>query len=87
MRSIRTAASARLKDEGRVISHETLFIPFHCSETSYLSSISAYIGIPSSSIFTFNKEDHTLGNMLRSRLLQSDKVSFSGYKVPHPLEA
>ncbi|MCJ1230979.1 DNA-directed RNA polymerase II core subunit [Toensbergia leucococca] len=41
--------------------------------------------ITSSSIFTFNKEDHTLGNMLRSRLLQSPKVMFAGYKVPHPL--
>lgn len=42
-------------------------------------------GIPSSSIFTFNKEDHTLGNLLRSRLLQSPHVKFAGYKVPHPL--
>ncbi|KAL8934441.1 MAG: hypothetical protein Q9216_005913 [Gyalolechia sp. 2 TL-2023] len=41
--------------------------------------------IPSTSVFTFNKEDHTLGNMLRSRLLQSPNVLFSGYKVPHPL--
>ncbi|KAI9874810.1 MAG: DNA-directed RNA polymerase II core subunit [Pleopsidium flavum] len=41
--------------------------------------------IPSSSLFTFNKEDHTLGNMLRSRLLQSNHVTFAGYKVPHPL--
>ncbi|KAK4691914.1 DNA-directed RNA polymerase II subunit RPB11, partial [Lecanoromycetidae sp. Uapishka_2] len=41
--------------------------------------------IQSSSIFTFKKEDHTLGNMLRSRLLQSPHVSFAGYKVPHPL--
>lgn len=41
--------------------------------------------IPSTSVFTFNKEDHTLGNMLRSRLLQSPHVLFSGYKVPHPL--
>lgn len=43
------------------------------------------IGIPSTSVFTFNKEDHTLGNMLRARLLQSPHVLFSGYKVPHPL--
>ncbi|KAL9126933.1 MAG: hypothetical protein Q9217_004091 [Psora testacea] len=43
--------------------------------------------IPSSSIFTFNKEDHTLGNLLSSRLLQSPHVTFSGYKVPHPLVA
>ncbi|MCJ1288435.1 DNA-directed RNA polymerase II core subunit [Xylographa opegraphella] len=41
--------------------------------------------IPSSSLFTFNKEDHTLGNLLRSRLLQSPHVTFSGYRVPHPL--
>ncbi|KAL2000348.1 hypothetical protein VTN02DRAFT_3222 [Thermoascus thermophilus] len=41
--------------------------------------------IPSSAIFTFNKEDHTLGNLLRSRLLQSSHVLFAGYKVPHPL--
>ncbi|MCJ1464070.1 DNA-directed RNA polymerase II core subunit [Pseudocyphellaria aurata] len=43
--------------------------------------------IPSSSIFTFNKEDHTLGNVIRSRLLQYPFVLFAAYKVPHPLEA
>ena len=42
-------------------------------------------GIPSSSLFTFNKEDHTLGNLLRSRLLQSNHVTFAGYRVSHPL--
>ncbi|KAL9603348.1 MAG: hypothetical protein Q9219_001210 [cf. Caloplaca sp. 3 TL-2023] len=41
--------------------------------------------IPSTSVFTFNKEDHTLGNMLRARLYQSPHILFSGYKVPHPL--
>ncbi|SLM38876.1 dna-directed rna polymerase ii [Lasallia pustulata] len=41
--------------------------------------------IPSTSIFAFNKEDHTLGNLLRSRLLQSSHVNFAGYRVPHPL--
>ncbi len=46
---------------------------------------SPHLGIPSTSVFTFNKEDHTLGNMLRARLLQSPHVLFSGYKVPHPL--
>ena len=43
------------------------------------------VGVQSASVFTFNREDHTLGNMLRSRLLQSPHVHFSGYKVPHPL--
>ncbi|KAB8304534.1 hypothetical protein EYC80_003920 [Monilinia laxa] len=40
---------------------------------------------PNSSIFTFNKEDHTLGNMLRAHLLKDPHVIFSGYKIPHPL--
>ncbi|KAL9120459.1 MAG: hypothetical protein Q9187_002988 [Circinaria calcarea] len=41
--------------------------------------------IASTSIFVFNKEDHTLGNMVRSRLLKSPHVKFAGYRVPHPL--
>lgn len=39
------------------------------------------IGIPSTAIFTLNKEDHTLGNLLRSQLLKNPRVLFSGYKV------
>ncbi len=35
---------------------------------------------PNSSIFTFNKEDHTLANMLRGQLLKDDRVLFAGYK-------
>lgn len=46
----------------------------------------AMLGIPSASIFTFNKEDHTLGNLIRSQLFHSEHILFSGYKVPHPLE-
>lgn len=43
------------------------------------------LGIPDTSTFTFNKEDHTLGNMLTARLHQSQHVVFAAYKVPHPL--
>jgi len=32
------------------------------------------------------REDHTLGNMLRMQLLEDRDVLFSGYRVPHPLE-
>ncbi|TVY91103.1 DNA-directed RNA polymerase II subunit, partial [Lachnellula willkommii] len=42
---------------------------------------------PNSSVFTFNKEDHTLANMLRAHLLKDQHVTFAGYKVPHPLFA
>ncbi|PWN28465.1 RBP11-like subunits of RNA polymerase, partial [Jaminaea rosea] len=33
-----------------------------------------------------NKEDHTMGNMLRHAVLAVPGVLFCGYKVPHPLE-
>ncbi|KAF3940286.1 hypothetical protein ABW19_dt0210056 [Dactylella cylindrospora] len=41
--------------------------------------------VPNCVTFTFNKEDHTLGNLLRSQLLKDPKVLFAGYKIPHPL--
>ncbi|RKF72011.1 DNA-directed RNA polymerase II subunit RPB11 [Golovinomyces cichoracearum] len=44
-------------------------------------------GTPNSSVFTINKEDHTLANMLRSYLLKDSHVLFAGYKIPHPLFA
>lgn len=40
-----------------------------------------FAGTPSTSIFTFNKEDHTIGNLLRARLLQNRHVLFAAYKV------
>ena len=42
--------------------------------------------IPNAATFIFNKEDHTLGNMLRHAVLAQPGVLFCGYKVPHPLE-
>ena len=41
--------------------------------------------VESAETFTFNKEDHTLGNLLRIQLLRDPSVRFSGYKMPHPL--
>uniref|UniRef100_T1J2T5 DNA-directed RNA polymerase II subunit RPB11 n=1 Tax=Strigamia maritima TaxID=126957 RepID=T1J2T5_STRMM len=42
--------------------------------------------VPNAAIFTVNKEDHTVGNMIRYQLLKDPNVLFAGYKVPHPLE-
>jgi DNA-directed RNA polymerase II subunit RPB11 len=44
-------------------------------------------GTPNTTLFTFNKEDHTLGNLLSQRLHKYPYVIFSAYKVPHPLFA
>ena len=35
--------------------------------------------------FRFNKEDHTIGNLLRMQLLRDPSVRFAGYQHPHPL--
>uniref|UniRef100_A0A671EGM5 RNA polymerase II subunit J2 n=1 Tax=Rhinolophus ferrumequinum TaxID=59479 RepID=A0A671EGM5_RHIFE len=42
--------------------------------------------VPNACLFTINKEDHTLGNIIKSQLLKDPQVLFAGYKVPHPLE-
>jgi len=42
--------------------------------------------VPNAAIYTINKEDHTLGNMIRMQLLKDPNVLFAGYKNPHPLE-
>ena len=36
-------------------------------------------------VFKFNKEDHTVGNLLRMQLLRDPAVRFAGYQHPHPL--
>uniref|UniRef100_A0A6U1NZH5 DNA-directed RNA polymerase RBP11-like dimerisation domain-containing protein n=1 Tax=Fibrocapsa japonica TaxID=94617 RepID=A0A6U1NZH5_9STRA len=41
--------------------------------------------IPNAGTFTLNREDHTLGNLLRMQLLQDSSVRFAGYQHPHPL--
>lgn len=42
--------------------------------------------VRNAALFHVNKEDHTLGNMIRFQLLKDPKVLFAGYKVAHPLE-
>ncbi|KAJ1647062.1 DNA-directed RNA polymerase II core subunit [Coemansia erecta] len=36
--------------------------------------------------FNIQKEDHTIANILRYRLLKHPQVLFAAYRVPHPLE-
>ena len=41
---------------------------------------------PNASLFVIEREDHTLGNLLRAQLDKNSQVMFSGYRVNHPLE-
>ena len=42
--------------------------------------------IPNAAKFIIQREDHTLGNMLRERVASQKGVTFAAHKVPHPLE-
>uniref|UniRef100_A0AC35TMM7 RNA_pol_L_2 domain-containing protein n=1 Tax=Rhabditophanes sp. KR3021 TaxID=114890 RepID=A0AC35TMM7_9BILA len=42
--------------------------------------------VPNAAVFCINKEDHTLGNLLKHQLLKDPHVLFAGYRNPHPLE-
>ena len=46
---------------------------------------SADTKVSNAGTFTFNKEDHTVGNLLRMQLLRDPQVKFAGYMHPHPL--
>jgi len=41
--------------------------------------------MPNSGTLTINKEDHTMGNLVRMQLLRDKQVKFAGYIHPHPL--
>jgi DNA-directed RNA polymerase II subunit RPB11 len=42
--------------------------------------------MPNACNYYINKEDHTIGNLLRMQLLSDRNVLFAGYKVAHPLK-
>ncbi|RYR69423.1 hypothetical protein Ahy_A03g015966 isoform F [Arachis hypogaea] len=36
--------------------------------------------------FTIEREEHTIGNIIRMQLHRDENVLFAGYKLPHPLQ-
>lgn len=36
--------------------------------------------------FTLEREDHTIGNLMRMQLHRDANVLFAGYQIPHPLQ-
>lgn len=62
---------------------DTRMYPFVLALTIFKTNIRT--GTPSTSIFTINKEDHSVGNLLRGRLLQNRHVTFAAYKVCCPI--
>lgn len=42
--------------------------------------------LPNAGTFVVQREDHTVGNLIRTELHKDKDVTFAGYKIPHPLE-
>jgi DNA-directed RNA polymerase subunit L len=42
--------------------------------------------IMNAATFTVQREDHTVGNVIRMQLHRDPSVLFAGYKLPHPLQ-
>jgi len=62
--------------------HESLVMPEGMGKVEYAKDPK----VPNAGTFRLNREDHTLGNLIRERLLRDPDVIFAGYQVPHPLE-
>lgn len=63
--------------------HDKILISFSCVRLTEIPDTR----IPNAATYKFEREDHTLGNLLRSQLLQDSRVIFAAYKVEHPLFA
>lgn len=42
--------------------------------------------IQNAATFTIQREDHTLGNVVRAQLLTHPQCTFAAYRQPHPLQ-
>ncbi|KAK1157413.1 DNA-directed RNA polymerase II subunit RPB11-a [Acipenser oxyrinchus oxyrinchus] len=66
-----------------IIKHERTpaFESFLLFEGEKKITITKDTKVPNACLFTLNKEDHTLGNIIRSQLLKDPQVLFAGYKT------
>jgi len=60
-------------------------MPAEAKDSQRLVMVSSGAGI-NCRTFVFKNEGHTLGNVLRSVILQNPQVVFCGYSLPHPAE-
>ncbi|XP_028777820.1 DNA-directed RNA polymerases II, IV and V subunit 11 [Neltuma alba] len=62
--------------------YERFVVPEDTKKVSYERDTK----IISAASFTVQREDHTIGNILRMQLHRDPNVLFAGYKLPHPLQ-
>lgn len=58
---------------------------FQLADGEEKMTYSADTKVNNAGTFILNKEDHTIGNLLRMQLLRNPEVRFAGYQTPHPL--
>eukprot|EP01023_Acetabularia_acetabulum_P042334 TRINITY_DN4173_c0_g2_i1.p2 TRINITY_DN4173_c0_g2~~TRINITY_DN4173_c0_g2_i1.p2 ORF type:complete len:122 (-),score=10.40 TRINITY_DN4173_c0_g2_i1:390-755(-) len=61
---------------------EKFVVPAHLSKVSFERDTK----VANAGTFTIQREDHSLGNMIRMQLMEDKRILFAGYRVPHPLE-
>ncbi|KAI8470296.1 MAG: DNA-directed RNA polymerase [Monoraphidium minutum] len=62
--------------------YERFVLPEHLKKLEYVADTK----LENAGTYTIEREDHTLGNLVRMQLHRDPAVLFSGYRIPHPLE-
>jgi DNA-directed RNA polymerase II subunit RPB11 len=62
--------------------YERFVLPEHAKKLEYVPDTK----LENAGTYTIEREDHTLGNLVRMQLHRDPAVLFSGYRIPHPLE-
>ncbi|KIZ05604.1 hypothetical protein MNEG_2353 [Monoraphidium neglectum] len=62
--------------------YERFVLPEHAKKLEYVADTK----LENAGTYTVEREDHTLGNLVRMQLHRDPAVLFSGYRIPHPLE-
>uniref|UniRef100_A0A6M2FDN4 DNA-directed RNA polymerase RBP11-like dimerisation domain-containing protein n=1 Tax=Populus davidiana TaxID=266767 RepID=A0A6M2FDN4_9ROSI len=84
-----------MSDSSSLKAPKSIFHPLPLSITNFVSLIRFVFArvsyerdtkIINAASFTVEREDHTIGNILRMQLHRDDNVLFAGYKLPHPLK-
>jgi len=63
--------------------YERFVLPEHAKKLEYTPDTK----LENAGTYTVEREDHTLGNLVRMQLFRDPSVLFSGYRIPHPLES
>nr|GMD67503.1 DNA-directed RNA polymerases II, IV and V subunit 11 [Ipomoea batatas] len=63
-------------------------LPIVTNDSSSLKAVSYErdTKIINAATLTIEREDHTIGNILRMQLHRDENILFAGYKLPHPLQ-